>query len=106
MVQALVVLPVCSDGSIVIVVVAIVSLSSALPMPKPPTLPRQHRHHTLLDECWGIGHAREKGLPTRLDDGEGHFLSGAEKKAKYQVSMVVSVAHNFYMLLHPRQKLE
>ncbi len=103
MAQALVILPVCGEGSILVVVVTIVSLSSALLLPPPPTLPRQHRHHTPSDERWGKGHAHGSGLPTRLDDGEGHFLSGAEKKAKYQV-LVVSVMHDFYMLLHPRQK--
>ncbi len=45
-----------------------------------------------------------RGLPTRLDDGEGHFLSGVEKKTKYY-GMVVSVMHNFYELFHPIQKL-
>ena len=83
--QAFVVLPVCSDGSVVVVIVAIVSLSSASPLPAPPTLPRQQRHHTPSNERWGKGHARGRGLPTRLDDGEGHFLSGVEKKVKYQV---------------------
>ena len=80
MAQALVILPVCLSGSVVVVVIVIVSLSSLSPLPTPPTFPRQHRPHTPFDEPWGKGHVHGRGIPSRVDDGKCHFLSGVKKR--------------------------
>ena len=106
MMQALVVLPVCGDSIVVVivVVVAIVYLSSASPLPTPQTLPRQHRHHTPSDEHWGRGTRTEGGYQQDWMMGRAISYRARTKKGKIS-GTVVSVTHNFYMLLHPRQKI-